>query len=134
MWGPFLLSLPWQSLFLTKRRKNKFSAFKLELRDNVEMSFPEIKKVGNKSDTGSHHADEGRSRYESSAFIKSKKRRKTMGERIESCFVRPVCVSTDARYIRYLNGRPYCRRAVSFRRDLADPKEFSARSQDFEHN
>ena len=56
-------------------RKTKFSAFELELKPNVDISFPEIKKVGELSDTGSHHT-ECRSRYESSIIIKSRKHKK----------------------------------------------------------
>ena len=53
-------------------KKSKFSAFELELKPNVDISFPEIKKVGESSDTGSHHTN-SRSRYESSTIIKAKK-------------------------------------------------------------
>ena len=56
-------------------KKTKFSAFELELKPNVDISFPEIKKVGELSDTGSHHT-ECRSRYESSNIIKSRKCKK----------------------------------------------------------
>ena len=56
-------------------KKSKFSAFELELKPNVDISFPEIKKVGETSDTGSHHTN-SRSRYESSTFIKTKKAKK----------------------------------------------------------
>ena len=56
-------------------RKTKFSAFELELKPNVDISFPEIKKVGELSDTGNHHT-KCRSRYESSSIIKSRKHKK----------------------------------------------------------
>ena len=56
-------------------KKTKFSAFELELKPNVDISFSEIKKVGESSDTGSHHT-ECRSRYESSNNIKARKRKK----------------------------------------------------------
>ena len=58
-----------------KDKKSKFSAFELELKPNVDISFPEIKKVGETSDTGNHHTN-SRSRYESSTFIKAKKVKK----------------------------------------------------------
>ena len=51
-------------------KKTKFSAFELELKPNVDISFPEIKKVGELSDAGSHHT-KSRSRYESSTLIKT---------------------------------------------------------------
>ena len=56
-------------------RKSKFSAFELELKPDVDVSFPEIKKVGESSDTGSHHTL-SRSRYESSKNIKTSKHKK----------------------------------------------------------
>ena len=56
-------------------KKSKFSAFELELKPNVDISFPEIKKVGESSDTGSQHTN-SRSRYESSTIIKAKKAKK----------------------------------------------------------
>ena len=40
-------------------------------------------------------------------------------------FVCPICGNTDIHSIGYLNGKPYCRRCVSFRGELADPREFS---------
>ena len=58
-----------------KDKKSKFSAFELELKPNVSITFPEIKKVGESSDTGSHHTN-SRSRYESSTIIKTKKTKK----------------------------------------------------------
>ena len=59
-----------------KDKKTKFSAFKLELKPNVNIDYPEIKKVGEISDTGSHHTNLSRSRYESSTNIKTKKGKK----------------------------------------------------------
>ena len=53
-------------------KKTKFSAFELELKPNANIDYPEIKKVGETSDTGSHHTDFSRSRYESSTNIKTK--------------------------------------------------------------
>ena len=60
---------------MRRNKKSKFSAFELELKSNVDISFPEIKKVGESSDTGSHHTN-SRSRNESSTFIKAKKTKK----------------------------------------------------------
>ena len=51
-------------------KKSKFSAFELELKPNVDIYYPNIKKVGELSDTGSHHTN-CRSRYESSNNIKT---------------------------------------------------------------
>ncbi len=59
-----------------KDKKNKFSSFELELKDYVDISYPEIKKVGDNSDAGSHHTNNGGSRYESSTVIKTKKWKK----------------------------------------------------------
>lgn len=58
-----------------KDKKTKFSSFELELKNFVNISYPEIKKVGHNSDTGSHHTINGGSRYESSTVIKSNKRK-----------------------------------------------------------
>ena len=53
--------------------KRKFSPFELEIRDGVNVDYPEIKKVGVTSDAGNHQAKHGyfigRSRYESSTHI-----------------------------------------------------------------
>ena len=57
-------------------KKSKFSVFELELKPNVDISYPEIKKVGDTSDTRSHQTINSRSRYESSTDIKSKRRKK----------------------------------------------------------
>jgi len=57
-------------------KKTKFSAFELELKPNVDIDYPEIKKVGEISDAGSHHTNASRSRYESSTHIKAKKNMK----------------------------------------------------------
>ena len=58
-----------------KDRKSKFSTFELELKDYVDISYPEIKKVGDYSDAGSHHTSNSGSRYESSIVIKSNKQK-----------------------------------------------------------
>ena len=55
-------------------QKSKFSAFELELKKGVDISYPEIKKVGETSDTGNHQTY-CRSRYDSSTNIKTKKKR-----------------------------------------------------------
>ena len=55
-------------------RKSKFSAFELELKPDVDVSYPEIKKVGQTSDAGSHHTN-CRSRYESGTHIKTNKKK-----------------------------------------------------------
>ena len=85
-----------ETLYVVKKEqrdfKNKFSPFELEVRANFDISYPEIKKVGTThtlqdgecatitSDTGSHLAKHdyfiGRSRYESSTNIKSKRKKK----------------------------------------------------------
>ena len=59
-----------------KDKKTKFSNFELELKPNVDISYQEIKKVGEISDTGSHHTN-SRSRYESSNIIKPKSKKKS---------------------------------------------------------
>ena len=61
-----------------KDKKNKFSAFELELKPNTDVSFQEIKKVGTGkvSDAGNHHTL-SRSRYESSTDIKSNNKKKS---------------------------------------------------------
>ena len=60
-----------------KDKKNKFSRFTLELIAGADVSYPEIKKVGNESqlNTGNHQAL-SRSRNESSKPIKPKKKKK----------------------------------------------------------
>ena len=63
-----------------KDSKSKFSAFELELKKDIDVSFPEIKKVGESSDTGSHHTS-SRSRYESSTNIKTKCKKKSKKKR-----------------------------------------------------
>ena len=56
--------------------KKKFSSFELELKYNINVGYPDIKKVGDiHSDTGSHHTN-CRSLYESSKTIKTKSRKK----------------------------------------------------------
>ena len=56
--------------------KRKFSSFELELRHNVDINYPDIKKVGDiNSDAGNHHTN-CRPRYESSKTIKTKKKKK----------------------------------------------------------
>lgn len=78
-----------EQIFIVKKeqrdKKNKFSAFELELKPDVDLSYIDIKKVGatqddveqsqphtkTLSDTGSHHTN-CRSRYESSNHIKPK--------------------------------------------------------------
>ena len=76
-------------------KKNKFSYFEIELLDGADVSYPEIKKAGGSqtnhgnakvvnnvttSKTGNHQAKHdyfiGRSRYESSTHIKTKKHKK----------------------------------------------------------
>lgn len=64
-----------------KDNKSKFSLFKLKTKKDIDISYPEIKRAGNtNSNTGSHQAKHdyfiGRSRYESSRNIKSKRKNK----------------------------------------------------------
>lgn len=58
-------------------KKTKFSVFEIELKKGIDISYPEIKKVGTNVQpiTGSHQA-RGRSRYESSKIIKAKRTKK----------------------------------------------------------
>lgn len=56
-------------------KKNRFSSFKLEIKNGFDISYPEIKKVGSQSDAGNHQVHD-RSRYESSTNIKSKQKPK----------------------------------------------------------
>lgn len=58
-----------------KDKKKKFSSFELEIKPNVDIRFPCIKKVGEISDTGNHHTC-CRPRYETGTFIKTKKQLK----------------------------------------------------------
>ena len=56
-------------------KKNRFSSFKLEIKNGFDISYPGIKKVGSQSDSGSHQVHD-RSRYEFSTNIKSKQKPK----------------------------------------------------------
>ena len=76
-----LLNDDGRTMYIVKKeqrdKKTKFSVFEIKLKKDVDVSFPEIKKVGTNVQpiTGSHQA-RSRSRYESSTTIKSKRRKK----------------------------------------------------------
>ena len=84
-------------LYIVKKeqrdKKTKFSSFELELKPNVDISYPEIKKFGsllqleecatNTSDSGNHHTN-CRSRYESSEHIKPKEKYKSKKNKRDS--------------------------------------------------
>ena len=64
-----------ETIYIVKKeqrdKKAKFSPFELELKPYADVTYPEIKKVGETSDTGSHQTNSW-SRYESSTIIKPK--------------------------------------------------------------
>ena len=86
-----------EKLYIVKKeqrdKKTKFSSFELELKPNVDISYPEIKKFGsllqleecatNTSDSGNHHTN-CRSRYESSEHIKPKEKYKSKKNKRDS--------------------------------------------------
>ena len=58
-----------------KDSKARFSLFTIELKSGVDISYPEIKKVGKIPDTGNYNTNNSKSQNKSSAFIKTKMRR-----------------------------------------------------------
>ena len=63
-------------------------------------------------------------------YIKSKLRRQCNIETYKC----PICGNTDIHSIGYLNGKPYCRRCISFRGKEADEPVIEPKNADYKLN